>query len=150
MTRARWLLAAALTAAVVGGALLYDALVLSDEERLEELVAAVSGPVTAARITSARERWIDLERQPFEVSALGRVALYRSGDDAALDERASDAARTLAGSRLRTLTRGIAIDGDRAVVSMRVLDDRSGMAQLEWTLERHGDDWLLARLRVQR
>lgn len=150
MTRARWLLAAAFAAAVVGGALLYDALVLSDEERLEELAAAVPGPVTAARIAGARERWIDLDRQPFEISALGRVALYRSGDDAALDERAADAARSLAGSRLRTLTSGIAIDGDRAVVSMRVLDDRSGMAQLEWTLERHGGDWLLSGLRVLR
>jgi hypothetical protein len=150
MTRGRWLSAAGIAAALVGGAWLVDALVVSDEERLEELVAAVAGPVTAPRIASARERWIDLERQPFEVSALGRVALYRAGDDDALDERASEAARSLSGSHLRTITSGIAIDGDRAVVSMRVLDDRRGMGRLEWTLERHGDDWLLARLRVLR
>jgi hypothetical protein len=150
MTRRRWLLLVGLVLAIAGGALLYDALVVSDEERLEELTADVTGAITRARIASARDQWIDLARQPFEVSALGRVALYRAGDDAALDQRASDAARTLEGSRLRTITSGIVIDGDHAVVTMRVLDDRNGMAHLEWTLERREGDWLLSRLRVQR
>lgn len=147
MTRARWLALALSLAAVAGGAVLYDALVVTDEERVEQLADEVPGRVTEARITAARARWLDLERQPFEVSVLGRIALYRAGDEADLDRRAQALARS--GRVLRVLTSGVEVRGDRATLTMRVLDDQSGMRELDWTLRKHGDDWLVSRLGVR-
>lgn len=150
MTRARWLALAGLVAALAALALVYDALVVTDEERLAQLAEDVAGPVTAARITAARDRWVELDRQPLEVGALGRVALYRAGDGEALARRIRSAARTLSGSRVRVLTSGVEVEGDRASVTMQILDDRTGMAHLDFELERRGDDWLLARIAVRR
>lgn len=135
---------------LVGVVVAYDALVVSDEERIEALADDVTGPVTDARMNAARGRWIDLGRQPFEVSAFGRTELYRAGDEAALDARAASALRTLSGSRLRAITSSVELQGERGTLTMRVLDDRNGMAQLSWSLAKRGDDWLLARLAIRR
>lgn len=137
-------------AAVIAAVVLYDALVVSDEERLERFVDDVAGQVTEGAIAEGRARWVDLDRQPFELHVFGRPALYRAGEDAALDERAREAARLLDGSRLRVLTSGIVIEGDRATVTMRVLDDRNGMSSLDGSFRKHGDDWLLERLAIRR
>lgn len=149
MTRNRWI-ALGVLAAAVASVFLYDALVVSDEERLEALADDVAGPVSAARIAAGRARWIDLARQPFELGVDARLELYEEGDEAALDERARDAARVLAGSRLRLLTSDLEALGDRASITMRVLDERTGMHTLAWSLRKHGGDWLIERLAVRR
>jgi hypothetical protein len=137
-------------AAVVGLVVLYDGLVVTDEERLEAFVEDVSGPVDPHRVARARARWVDLERQPFEVSAMGRSLLYRAGDDDALAERARRSLARLRGADLRVLGRAIAVEGDRATVSLRVMSPGRGLGRVEWRLRRHGDDWLAAHLAVRR
>lgn len=150
MTRKNWLIAGGLLALTVAVVVGYDALVVSDEERLEGLIADSTGTITAARIARGRATWIDLSRQPLEISGFGQARVYTEGDEAALDQRAREAARTLAGGPLRAITSGVRVEGDRGVVTMRVLRQGQGMAQIEWTLHEHGDDWLIARLSIHR
>jgi hypothetical protein len=150
VSRKRWIVAGAAIAAVAAAIILWDALVVSDEERLEALVDDITGSASPGRLDAARARWVDLERQPFELSALGEALYYRAGDDAALAQRSSEAMRTLSGSRLRSLGSGVEVDGAQARVSVRILSDRHGLAQVECTLHRHGDDWLIERLAVSR
>ncbi|MBX3276082.1 MAG: hypothetical protein KF729_37870 [Sandaracinaceae bacterium] len=148
--RRTWLGAGAAVVVAVLGYLAWDALVETDEERLEGFVADVTGPVAAARVDAARARWVDLDRQPFEVSALGESLYFRAGEDAALGERAARATRELAGADLRALTRAIVVEGDAARVTLRLLSRERGMMQVEWRLRRHGQDWLVERLAVTR
>ncbi|MCZ7686919.1 MAG: hypothetical protein M5U28_52520 [Sandaracinaceae bacterium] len=150
MTRWTWLIAGGLAAALVAIVVAYDALVVSDEERLEALIEDSTGSITAARIERGRARWLDLARQPFEISGFGEARSYGAGDEAALDDRAADAARTLAGDSLRAISSGVRVEGDRGTVTMRVLGQRLGMAQIEWSLRKHGDDWLVSRLSIRR
>ncbi len=150
MSRRAWLGVGAAVVAIAAALLAWDALVETDEERLEGFVAEVTGSVSAGRVDAARRRWIDLSRQPFEVSALGESLYYGPGDDAALAERASAVARELSGVDLRTLSRGITVDGDEARITLRLLSRERGMGQVEWRLQRHGDDWLVERLAVTR
>ncbi|HEY8430183.1 MAG TPA: hypothetical protein VIL20_17500 [Sandaracinaceae bacterium] len=150
MQRKHLVMGLAALAALVAVGLAYDALVVSDEERLEELVADSTGRITEERMARGRARWIDLSRQPFEISAFGEARAYREGDEAALDRRQAEAARALAGDTLRAITSGVAVEGDRGTVTMRVVGERTGMSQVEWSLRKHGDDWLIERLSIRR
>ena len=150
MSRRTLIGAAVAVVAVIGAYALYDALVTTDEERLEVFVEQVTGSVTMPRVDGARRRWVDLERQPLEISALGESLLYRAGEDDALETRSHQALRTLAGSELRLLGSGIEVDGDTATVSLRVISPGQGLGTIEWTLRKHDEDWLVERLVVRR
>lgn len=150
MSRRTWIGVGVGVIAIVGALVAWDTLVETDEERLEVFADEVTGPISAARIDGARRRWIDLSRQPFEVSALGESLYYGPGEDAALAERSRAVARELRGVTLRTLQRGIHVDGDEARVTLRLLSRERGMGQVEWRLRRHGEDWLVEHLAVTR
>ena len=150
MSQKGWIGAAAGIAAIVAILLAWDALVVTDEERLEGFVEDVTGPIARGRVSAARERWVDLERQPLEVSALGRSLLYRAGDDEALADEARSALSGLRGTDLTTLSSAIVVEGDEATVTLRLMSRERGMGAVRWELRRHGDDWLAARLAVTR
>ncbi len=150
MSRRTWIALGAFAGLVALAAVAYDALVESDEERLEELIEDCTGTMSEARIRDGRARWIDLSRQPFEISGFGEARAYGEGDEDALDERQSEAVRALNGASLRALSSSVSVEGDRGIVTLRILSDRTGMMQVEWTLEKHGDDWLVARLSIRR
>ena len=63
VTTNRWLLAALTLAAVLGVTALADALVTSDEERLDEVAAAVTGGDAGDRL-DALLAYADVEREP--------------------------------------------------------------------------------------
>lgn len=150
MSRRAWLGVGTALLVIVAAVLAWDALVVTDEERLEAFVEDVTGAVGPTRVSTARERWIDLSRQPFEASAMGESLFYGPGEDAALAERANAVARELRGVTLRVMSSGITVEGDEATVSLRVLSRERGMGQVEWRLRRHGDDWLAEHLTVMR
>lgn len=128
----------------------YDVSVVTDEERLEEFVDDVTGSMERGRITVAQERWMDLGRQPFDVSAMGRSLSYGEGEEAEVTERAETSLQTMYGTNLRVLNSSFVIEGDEARVTLNLLSRERGMGVVEWTLRRNGEDWLVSALRVQR
>ncbi len=143
-------MAALALAALAGAFVLWDVLVVTDEERLEALVDDATGTLSATGIERARARWVDPSRQPFELSALGESTLYDEEDEEALNERTRQAIATLSGSDVRRVSSSIEVDGDQAIVTLRALSDLQGMVSVEWTLHRHGNDWLVARMWISR
>lgn len=133
-------------AAVVGIWWALDALVVTEEERLEAFVDDVTGTVSTERIDRALE-WVDPSTEPVEIRVMGRTSYYEQMGP--LRERARDALAFLEGDDLRTLQQGIEVTEDRAVVSLRLLGDR-GMVQVEFTLRQHGDRWLVAEVQIHR
>jgi hypothetical protein len=144
------LIGVGVVAALVGLVFLYDVLVVTDEERIEEFVADVTGTVSPTRVHRARTRWVDLSRQPIRATVYGQALAWDEDDEARLEEEADERLRTIEGSRTRTMGSTIEIEGDHATVSLRVVSDRLGLANIEWQLEKHDDDWLVSRLSVQR
>ncbi|MEQ8461262.1 MAG: hypothetical protein RLO52_30490 [Sandaracinaceae bacterium] len=146
MTKRGWLGVGAAMVALV----LYDALVITDEERLEAFVEDVTGRLEPARVAAATDRWVDLERQSLELSALGESRRFDAGDEAELAERRQRALSRFMGDSLRALSTAIEVEDREARVTLRLLGTRTGMATAEWTLHKAGDDWLVQRLRVTR
>lgn len=135
--------------AVVAALLVWDALIETDTERLEQLVEDSHGAVTRARLAEARDRWVDLAEQPFEVSAFSAPQVFTEGDDEALDALAERGLQGLIGSTVRVLSTHISVEEDRGTVELRLLTDR-GLVRADWGLRKRGDRWLAARLHVQR
>lgn len=150
MSRRAWLGVGAALVVIVGVMFAYDALVETDEERLEVFVEDVTGSVTRGRVDVARSRWVDLSRHPFEVSAMGQTFLYQEGQEDELAEQASSSLRTIFGTNLRVMSTAMQIEGDEATVTLRLISRQRGMGLVEWRLVRDGEEWLVERLAVRR
>jgi len=138
-------LVVAALAAVVAAWCGVDALIVTDEERLEQLVEDVTGPMDQERMTRALS-WTDPSVEPVEVVAFGNTEVYTDG--AELRARASQAVSRLSGDDLRVLRSSITVEGDVGTIALQLLSGR-GMGNLEIRLRRHGDRWIVDRVRVQ-
>jgi len=125
-----------------------DALIVTDEERLEALVDLATSPLDGEVITAAAE-WTDPGRQPVEVSAFGMSRVYGAGSEEDLAAMGRSSLSPYYGTSFRDLSRSIEVEDDHGAISMRLMSDQ-GMVQVRVQLVKHGDDWLVAQLRVGR
>ena len=128
---------------VVGISAAADALVVTDHERMEEFVEAVTGPVSDARIDGALG-YADPTRQSLDVVHERRMERYDMDNAASLPKSVRDALAPLAGSEIQE---SISIDDDRARIALRVRTE-AGLANAVFDLRRHDDQWLLRRVMV--
>lgn len=143
----RFVIYAVVASAAVGGtALVADALVESDSERLEQLADELGegdGAVDAVL------RWTDPAREEISVGAAGeRSRVYREGDDVALSEAVTRALAPLDTSDLDVVQRSISVDGDRGTVALRARADGEAV-NATVRLTRNGQGWLVTSLRVR-
>ncbi|MBW2463048.1 MAG: hypothetical protein JRH11_15470 [Deltaproteobacteria bacterium] len=139
--------AAAGLAALVALGLAYDALVETDEERIEAFADAVTGEVTSEKIAEALT-WCDTGRQPVEVYLMGESLLYES--DSALADRARQGMSRFMGQDVRALNRNVQVDGDRASLRVRVMNSQLGMVNATFEFRKRDDKWLLSVVRITR
>jgi hypothetical protein len=132
---------------MVGVGLAVDALVVTEEERLEVFLDSVTGEVTSEKIDAALG-WVDTGRQPVEVFVMGESRLYE--DDDTLRERAQGSMRQFLGQDLRILGESITVEDDRATVHIRVINGQLGMVNANFDLRKRGEDWLVAKVSVTR
>jgi hypothetical protein len=150
MERKHWLGLGAALVVIIGAYFTYDALVESDEEHLESIGSDVEGTLTLDRARIARSRWIDLDRQPLEVSAMGESWSFEAGETDALDAQTRQSLQPVLRQRLRVLSNGAQIDGDHGRVRMRVMSNDAGFYDLEFDFVKHEGDWLIERVAVHR
>lgn len=136
-------------AIVVGGWLGIDHLVVTDEERIEELANDVTGIVEPGRLRETLDKWTDPAARPVEVRAFGRVEVYDASRTGELESDARDALRSYQGERLRKMRQGITIEGDRATLTLRIVSAR-GMVDVDFELEKQADRWLVSGVDVHR
>ena len=141
------LYAAAIVAIVVGLAAVADALVLTDEERIEQLVDAFDGTISEQTLDEGL-RFVETDREPVEVSLEGgQVEVYEDAD-ARLTQRARDALRPLIGSEVEVLQHTIRVDEQDADVALRART-RYGVVDVTLDLTKHGERWLVWRARLR-
>lgn len=130
-----------------GGTFVADALVETDEERLdsyaEELVKADRG----AEADVVRG-WAELSRSAVRVDGpSGPERFDRGRDQLALTEALEDALAPLSNAqRLEVVQRAIRVDGDRGTIALRVRAD-GRVEDLTIRFARSGQGWVLERLR---
>ena len=127
-------------------AVVADALVVTDQERLESFVDAVTGEVATRRIDAALG-YVDPARVPVEVMVGSDASFYDEGHEVDLAERTRDTLAPFAGDDVRLLQKAIEIEGDRALVALRI-STREGTADVQFRMVRRGDGWLVSRVRV--
>lgn len=131
---------------VIGAAVVTDAIVVTDRERLEQFVESVTGRVSDTRIDSALS-YADPSKIPMELVHNGRRHRYDNENAGSLKPDARKALATLEGSRLHLIQENILLDGASARIALRVRTNQ-GLANTVFDLRREDDRWLLRRVVV--
>jgi hypothetical protein len=128
-------------------ALLCAACGTSDADRIDDFVKAVTGEVSAERIDQALASYVDLDLQPLDVSVLGDPRGYASEQRAKLAHDAHARLGFLFGKRLNVLRKRIEIRPPSAHVELQLLG-REGMGNVRFTLAKHAERWLIAKVYI--
>ncbi|MGB5810760.1 MAG: hypothetical protein WBG86_09535 [Polyangiales bacterium] len=131
---------------VVGAAAAVDAAVVTDRERLEEFVDAVTGKVSENRIDNAL-RYADPTRMTMDLVHNGRRHRYTDRNASKLKPDARKALAPLSDSHVSLLQENIHLEGERARIALR-LRTPHGFANTVFDLSRENNDWLLRRVTV--
>ncbi len=142
MTRLHVLIILTIVASVGAVAAVADALVVTDQERLEAFVEAVSGEVSGDRIDDALA-YVQTGRAPLTFRA-GPEEHYFDDRDADFARRARRALRPLLGTDAELVQQNIEIEGDHADVHLRVRT-AGGVVNGSIELEKAGGRWLVTR-----
>lgn len=143
--RQRWVVLG--VAALVASIVATRALVVTDRDRVDRFVDAVSGEVTPARIDAAL-RYVDPDRQPVEITAYEATEAYGPGERDALRQRVRERLLAVAGTRFRVLRKSVTMGARSASVSMQLYSSE-GAPSAEYVLRKHGDDWLVETARLR-
>jgi hypothetical protein len=130
----------------VGAAVAIDAIVVTDRERMEEFIEAVTGRVSESRVDKAL-RYADPSQLPLEVVHEGRRQKYNDRNAADLRPHARRALASLEGGKLQLIQESVALDGERARIALRLRTD-AGLANTVFDLRRQNEVWLLHRVTV--
>lgn len=131
---------------VVGAAVVTDAIVVTDRERMDEFIDSVTGKVSDSRIDGALS-YANPTKVPIELVHEGQRRKYGDRNASRLKPDARKALASLEGSRLRLIQESVSLDGERARIALR-LRTSSGLANTVFDLRRQGDEWLLRRVIV--
>ncbi len=131
---------------VVGAALVTDAIVVTDRERMDEFIDSVTGRVSGARIDNALS-YADPSKVTMELVHEGRRRRYSHRNAAALKPDARKALASLEGSRLHLIQESVSLEGERARIALRLRTD-AGLANTVFDLRRENDKWILRRVIV--
>lgn len=119
----------------------------SDADRIDDFVKAVTGEVSSARIDQALTSYVDLNLQPLDVSVFGDPRGYGAEQRAKLGHDAHARLGSLFGNRLNVLRKRVEIRLPNAYVDLQLLG-RGGMGNVRYTLVKHGERWLIAKVDV--
>lgn len=131
---------------VVGAAVVTDAVVVTDRERMNEFVESVTGEVSESRIDNALS-YADPSKVTMELVHDGHRRRYDGRNAEALKPDARKALASLEGSSLRLIQESISLDGERARIALRLRTD-AGLANAVFDLRRKNDQWFLRRVTV--
>jgi hypothetical protein len=131
-----------------GGAVVVDALILTDGERLEAFVDEVSSAPPGERIAVVLDH-TDADRVPVSVLESGARRTYGEGQSPELSDRLHRILREVDSESARVVDGAIDFEGARGTAIMRVDVDREKQ-NLYFEFVKRGDGWLLEGVRVAR
>jgi hypothetical protein len=130
----------------VGAAVVTDAVVVTDRERMDEFIESVTARGSDSRIDNAL-RYANPSKVAMELVHDGQRRRYSDRNAAELKPDARKALASLEGSRLDLIQESISVEGERARIALRLRTD-AGFANTVFDLRRENDVWFLRRLVV--
>ncbi len=127
--------------------LVADALVITDEEKLEAFVDELTHETPDKRVDGALH-YADTSRVDVEVTSPEDRAQYGDGEDLELADHLRDALASLDHGSVSLIQRTVRVDGDDGMAALR-LDTEEGVVDAEFRFVRRADGWLLRRVRVR-
>jgi len=131
---------------VVGAAVITDAAVVTDRERMDEFIESVTGRVSGSRIDNALS-YADPSKVAMELVHDGHRRRYSDRNASSLKPDARKALASLEGSKLHLIQESISLEGERARIALRLRTD-GGLANTVFDLRRENDVWFLRRVIV--
>jgi hypothetical protein len=131
---------------VVGAAVVTDAVVVTDRERMDEFIESVTGGVSDSRIDNALS-YADPSKVTMELVHEGRRHRYSDHNAASLRPDARKALASLEGTKLSLIQESVSLDGKRARIALRLRTD-AGLANTVFDLQRENNVWFLRRVIV--
>ena len=122
-----------------------DAMVVSDEEQLTELLETLTEQSPGARIDGVLS-WVDLQQAPLRISERGHSVRFEDGDTE-LASTLQDVLAPFDAEELDVVQRSVHVDGDQGRVALRVRD-QGELYDATFTLRRNGQGWLVTSVRV--
>lgn len=147
MSRSTWLSAAVLLTCIGSLAAVADALVVTEEERIEEFVDALSGEVSTDAVDDALA-FVDTDRVPLTLRTERRRERFEEGDSADLAELARDALRPLQGTDTTLIQSDVRVEGEIAFAAVRVRTER-GLVDANFEFEKASGRWLLSEAYIR-
>ena len=132
-------------AVAIGSGIAIERLIVTEEERLEDFVDAVTGKIEDEKIDRALA-WTDADRQPIELSVRG--ATWRFEQQAELSKAAHSKLAPFDGERLTLLSSRIDVKDRSAAVTVDTFS-RRGRNTVAYDLRKTGDRWLVRAVNVQ-
>jgi hypothetical protein len=147
MQRRALILGGVAIGALIAGYMALDALMVTDEEKLEQFVEQTTGTLTDDKIQKALS-WVDLTFQPLEASYHGQSWNYGPGDSERLEAAARGTLGPYSGMKLALLSRQINVQGSTARVEVELFT-RRGRVSATYDFQKHEERWLLGRIAVR-
>lgn len=138
---------AAAAVGVVAAAVAADWLIVTDEERLEDFVDAVTGRIDHERIDRALG-WTDPAKQPLELTFRGHSLLFDQENAGDLRPKAYTHLSAYQGERLNLMHKSIEVQGAQARVMVDTLS-RRGRTTVDFDLRKLDDRWVVSSVRVR-
>ena len=132
---------------LLGAAAVADALVVTDQERLDAFAEALSGVVEVDQIDEGLA-YVDLEHEPLLLTTPDGEWEFGRGDGADLGSRVRDALAPYMGSSVDEVQRSVEIDGEEARVAVR-LRTPEGLLNATFDLAKSGERWFVHRARLR-
>lgn len=134
---------AVVLATLLGIVAVADALVVTDEEKLEAFAFAVSGDVEVDRIDDAL-RYVSTQHEELFLDAPGDRETYGEGEDAEIGARAREALTPYLGHELELVQHSVSVEGEEGHVAVRLRTPDRHLIDARFTLYKHGERWVVA------
>ena len=125
----------------------WDVLVVTDEERLEAFADAVTEEVNRENIDLALT-YVDPSAQPVLIEFRHESQRFDSSSES-FETMARARLRPYEGTDQHALRKSVEVTGNKGHVSTETFS-RRGKVGVEWDLRKHGDRWLVSRMSIRR
>jgi len=123
-----------------------DALIVTDQELIEQFIEDVTGPVDRNLVDRALG-YVDLESIPVDVLAYGHAGVYDASRVDELEEMFRNRMRSFYGDNLRVLSRRIEIEDDKADLGLTLISKR-GRQSISLKMQKLNDKWWVSAVRT--
>jgi hypothetical protein len=140
-------LAGAGLALLIAALVVWDILVVTDQERIEAFADTVTSEVNAENIELALA-YVNPSVQPVLIEVRHQSLRYDKESPEEFAAMAHGRLRPYHGTKQHVMRKSVEVQETRATVATETFS-RRGRVSVDWELKKRGDDWLVSRMAIR-